>query len=72
MSPLTRRFHIPSALRHSTLRIDGAHAQGLLDGGALLVPAVVSMFGRWNWWLPAGAARLLRVRPSPEPIAESA
>ena len=39
---------------------------------ALLVPAVVSMFGRWNWWLPAGAARLLRVRPSPEPAAESA
>ena len=21
---------------------------------ALLVPAVVSLFGRWNWWLPAG------------------
>ena len=19
---------------------------------ALLVPAVVSLFGRWNWWLP--------------------
>jgi len=35
---------------------------------ALLVPAVVSLFGRWNWWLPAGAARLLRVRPSPEPV----
>jgi RND superfamily putative drug exporter len=34
---------------------------------ALLVPAVVSLFGRWNWWLPAGAARLLRVCPSPEP-----
>ncbi|MDQ3933464.1 MAG: MMPL family transporter, partial [Actinomycetota bacterium] len=32
---------------------------------ALLVPAVVSLFGRWNWWLPPGAARLLRVRPSP-------
>jgi RND superfamily putative drug exporter len=39
---------------------------------ALLVPAVVSMFGRWNWWLPAGAARLLRVRPSPEPATEPA
>ena len=38
---------------------------------ALLVPAVVSLFGRWNWWLPAGAARLLRVRPSPEPLAET-
>jgi putative drug exporter of the RND superfamily len=37
---------------------------------ALLVPAVVSLFGRWNWWLPPGAARLLRVRPSPEPATE--
>jgi RND superfamily putative drug exporter len=32
---------------------------------ALLVPALVSLFGRWNWWLPACAARLLRVPPSP-------
>jgi RND superfamily putative drug exporter len=31
---------------------------------ALLVPAAVSLFGRWNWWLPSGAARLLRVSPS--------
>src|SRR3954452_1600476 len=31
---------------------------------ALLVPAVVSLFGRWNWWLPAWPARLLRVAPS--------
>jgi putative drug exporter of the RND superfamily len=31
---------------------------------ALLVPAVVSLFGRWNWWLPARPARLLRVKPS--------
>ena len=28
---------------------------------ALLVPAVVSMFGRWNWWFPPRFARLLRV-----------
>jgi RND superfamily putative drug exporter len=34
---------------------------------ALLVPAVVSLFGRWNWWLPAGPARLLRVKPSLPP-----
>ena len=32
---------------------------------ALLVPAVVSLFGRWNWWLPGWLARLLRVEPSP-------
>ena len=31
----------------------------------LLVPAVVSLLGKWNWWLPAPAARLLRVEPSP-------
>ena len=31
---------------------------------ALLVPALVSLFGRWNWWLPAGLARVLRVEPS--------
>ncbi len=32
---------------------------------ALLVPALVSVLGRWNWWLPAGLARVLRVEPSP-------
>jgi RND superfamily putative drug exporter len=31
----------------------------------LLVPALVSLFGRYNWWLPGWAARLLRVAPSP-------
>jgi RND superfamily putative drug exporter len=36
---------------------------------ALLVPAVVSLFGRWNWVLPTGAARLLRVAPSAPPRA---
>jgi RND superfamily putative drug exporter len=38
---------------------------------ALLVPAVISLFGRWNWWLPRLPARLLRVKPSlpPRPIA---
>ena len=32
---------------------------------ALLVPALVSVLGRWNWWLPAGLARIVRVEPSP-------
>jgi putative drug exporter of the RND superfamily len=32
---------------------------------ALLVPALVSLFGRWNWWLPAWLARALFVQPSP-------
>jgi putative drug exporter of the RND superfamily len=31
---------------------------------ALLVPAVVSLFGRWNWVLPTPVARVLRVAPS--------
>ena len=32
---------------------------------ALLVPSVMKMFGRWNWWLPDWAARVARVKPSP-------
>jgi RND superfamily putative drug exporter len=32
---------------------------------ALIVPAVISLMGRWNWWLPSWPARLLRVDPSP-------
>ncbi len=32
---------------------------------ALLVPALVSLFGRWNWWLPTWVARALFVEPSP-------
>ena len=32
---------------------------------ALLVPALVSLFGKYNWWLPAGLAKVLFVEPSP-------
>ncbi|WP_285594120.1 MMPL family transporter [Kineosporia sp. NBRC 101731] len=32
---------------------------------SLLVPALVSLFGQYNWWLPVWLARLLRVEPSP-------
>jgi RND superfamily putative drug exporter len=38
---------------------------------ALLVPAAVSLFGRWNWWLPSWPARLLRVEPSTPRLAEA-
>ena len=31
---------------------------------ALLVPSLVSLFGSWNWYLPAGFAKILRVEPS--------
>jgi RND superfamily putative drug exporter len=30
----------------------------------LLVPALVSLFGRWNWWLPRVPASLMGVKPS--------
>ncbi len=29
---------------------------------SLLVPALVSLMGRWNWWMPAGWARFLPSR----------
>ena len=32
---------------------------------ALLVPALVSIAGRWNWWLPRWASRILRVPADP-------
>jgi putative drug exporter of the RND superfamily len=43
----------------------------------LLVPAMVALFGRANWWLPTGLARLLRVPATtkvaqPEPERELA
>jgi putative drug exporter of the RND superfamily len=38
---------------------------------ALLVPALVRLMGRWNWWLPHWAARPLRTRAS-DPVPESA
>ena len=31
---------------------------------ALIVPAVIALMGRWNWWLPETPARWLRVEPS--------
>jgi RND superfamily putative drug exporter len=32
---------------------------------AILVPSLMALFGRYNWWLPGGLARLVRVPPSP-------
>jgi len=37
----------------------------------LLVPALVALFGKWNWWLPAWARWLLRV-PAPPATANTA
>jgi putative drug exporter of the RND superfamily len=32
---------------------------------AVLVPSLMAVLGRYNWWLPAGIARLAGVEPSP-------
>jgi rhodanese-related sulfurtransferase len=37
MSRPTRRYHLPSALRPSSLRIDADAARSLVAGGALLI-----------------------------------
>jgi RND superfamily putative drug exporter len=29
---------------------------------ALLVPSLIVLFGKWNWWFPDWLSRLLRVR----------
>jgi RND superfamily putative drug exporter len=34
---------------------------------ALIVPALIALMGRWNWWLPRWPARMLRVPPSLPP-----
>jgi RND superfamily putative drug exporter len=30
---------------------------------SLLVPALVALFGHWNWWMPAPLERVLRIAP---------
>jgi putative drug exporter of the RND superfamily len=32
---------------------------------ALLVPSLMALFGRYNWWLPTRIARVVHVEPSP-------
>jgi len=32
---------------------------------AVLVPSLMAVLGRWNWWLPARVARFAHVEPSP-------
>ncbi len=67
---LTLAFVAMAAIPMTDTKImaTGLAAGILLDATVvrmLLVPALISLFGRWNWWLPAPAARLLRVEPSP-------
>jgi RND superfamily putative drug exporter len=35
----------------------------------VLAPAVVALLGRWNWWLPRRAARVLRLSQEPAPAS---
>jgi putative drug exporter of the RND superfamily len=39
---------------------------------ALLLPALVSLLGRWNWWFPKPVARILRVSRPPRLATETA
>src|SRR5437588_2575750 len=36
---------------------------------ALLLPALVALFGRWNWWMPEWARRGLLLPATPSPAA---
>jgi RND superfamily putative drug exporter len=36
---------------------------------AMLVPALMALMGRWNWWLPKSFARILRIAPDLDPAA---
>jgi RND superfamily putative drug exporter len=58
MTPGTEAKMFATALGGGIL-IDATIIRGLL------APALVAILGRWNWWLPGGAARLLRVEASP-------
>jgi len=62
-SPGTEVKMVATALAAGIL-IDATLVRGVL------VPATVSILGRWNWWLPRRPARLLRVEPSLTPHSE--
>jgi hypothetical protein len=55
MAGLTRRFHVPSALRHSSLRIAHTEALHLIADGALLIDVRRGEDGRDS---PYGALRI--------------
>jgi putative drug exporter of the RND superfamily len=58
MTPGTEAKMFATALGGGIL-IDATIIRGLL------APAAVAILGRWNWWLPARPARILRVEASP-------
>jgi len=71
-TPGTEAKIFPTALGGGIL-IDATIIRGIL------APAAVALLGRWNWWLPGWAARILRVAPShaqpdatPRPVPQPA
>jgi len=56
-----RRRTPTSGLRHRARDRHPARRQLVR---ALLLPALVALLGRWNWWMPSLPARLLRIEPS--------
>jgi RND superfamily putative drug exporter len=55
------------ALRHFGLALALAVLIDATIVRAVLVPALMAILGRWNWWLPNWAARVVRVPASPRP-----
>ena len=38
---------------------------------ALLVPALMKLLGRWNWYMPERIRRTLRLHPEPQPVSST-
>jgi RND superfamily putative drug exporter len=38
---------------------------------ALLVPSLMQLLGRWNWWFPRPVAKLLLAGDAPQPATSS-
>ena len=36
---------------------------------SLLVPALASLFGEWNWWMPTWLGKVLRIKEPKSPVA---
>ena len=50
-------------------RLDRLQSLGVTIVRCLLVPSLMAVLGRWNWWLPRPLARVVRVPPSALPPA---
>ena len=51
----------PATAQNAPLQCDG----DVTIVRALLVPSAMKLFDKWNWWLPEGLARVIRVPASP-------